>query len=109
MKKLAKKGIKRIIKHGNKLMKSVVNSATNPLGIPEYANVKFNRFIISEIEINLKPLNKTHLTDQIANYFTTQADKEINLALEKYNRPVTRGRDGLLYSQADMDMAMMGY
>lgn len=90
----SKKYIKDIFRKANKLEKLLVNSKTNPLGVPEYADVRWFGFLQS-------------LSQELRDYFEARANKAVDIAYSRYHRPIVRGRDGLLYSAADMDDAMM--
>lgn len=90
-------------------MKKVVNSRTNPLGIPEYADVEFHRFTSQFVYNNLQRSGLGELTHQITDWFERQLDIETELSQYQYTRPRVRGTDGQLYSESDMDHLMMGY
>lgn len=99
MKKQRKQKIKETFRIGNILMKKLINANISPIGEVERIERQWHSF-----------LSKTYKTDKkISEYFEKQFSKEINIELENYNRPICRGRDGLLYSARDMDRAMMGY
>ncbi len=87
--------IKLIFRRGQKLIRRCCNAATNPLGIPENAEVKFEVFVYSIPN------------PKIRDYFWKTQHAQMVQAHESYHRPRVRGRDGQLYSQYDMDCAMM--
>ena len=94
---LDRKALLKIFRKAHKLEKRLINSATNPLGIPENAYSQFYSF--------LSHLEKTE--PYLAEYFDKAAARALEKALSDYHRPRVRGRDGMLYSQSDMDEAMM--
>lgn len=95
----SKQIIVKQIRTGNKLMLKAINECTNPLGGTNH-KIHLEHWIA-------KQRAQSFPGPQIADYFEKQYDKEENLILIAYHRPRVKGTDGLLYSAADMDNAML--
>lgn len=91
---MKKKQILALFRKGNKLMRRAINAHTCPIDIERY---------IFDFEHWLSDLEQI----QIKKYFEKAYEEGIRAAQIQYNKPVVRGRDGFLYSAADMDDAMM--
>ena len=91
---LSKTEVHKLFRTGNKLMAKAVNAVTCPLGDINRSIRKFESWTEDQ-----------HYS--IADYFERTFMAEAQIAATNYYRPVTRGRDGMLYSASDMDHAMM--
>ena len=92
--KKERKQLLKTFRKGNKMMRSAINYQTCPLGD---CNGKIRGF-----EGWLEDLKD----DRMKKYFEKAYGEGIEKTQIRYNKPVVRGRDGLLYSAADMDDAM---
>jgi len=92
--RLSRKEIKRIFRTGNKLLAKAVNYVTCPLGDCNGHISKFEAWIEDQPERIMLYFDQTFYTEQMQ-------------AMEKYNRPYIKGRDGQWWSESDMDRAMM--
>lgn len=83
-----------LFRKGNKLMKRAVNSHTCPIDMSKHERA-FEEWLEQQPNGPIKA------------YFTASYGRAIDQAMEEYYKPRVRGRDGFLYSAADMDDAMM--
>lgn len=101
-----KQDIKYVFRYGNKLCKKLCGASTSPLGDIDRVQIKAEQFL-EALPSGLYNEDLCEKWGDLKKYFTDFFCSETEAASNRYHRPVTRGRDGMLYSSADMDDAMM--
>jgi hypothetical protein len=97
--------IKRLFRKGNKLVRRAINGIVSPIGDIDNNEWRFQNFLTKLPEATYDDAGETIY--DLQTYFESLFSEGLIKAYEAYHRPIVRGRDGYLYSAADMDNAMM--